>query len=137
MGEQYSKDILTSIKPVCSQPSIFTNGIESTEFQKEMTTISLDTSLSSIEMPPLIEMRELATRIPSGQCMLEYWLLVSRDSKFIVAAGVRKSSISLFSQSISALFHMCVGEKEKSNPKHPGLGLALISTIQDKIKTIL
>ena len=137
MGEQYSKDILTSIKPVCSQPSIFTNGIESTEFQKEMTTISLDTSLSSIEMSPLIEMRELATRIPSGQCMLEYWLLVSRDSKFIVAAGVRKSSISLFSQSISALFHMCVGEKEKSNPTHPGLGLALISTIQDKLKTIL
>lgn len=75
--------------------------------------------------------------------MLEYWFLVFRDSKFIVAAGVRKSSISLFSQSISALFHMCVGdmcgipEKEKSNPKHPGLGLALISTIQDKIKTIL
>jgi len=42
--------------------------MESAEFQKEMTTISLDTSLSSIEMSPLIQMRELATRVPSGQC---------------------------------------------------------------------
>lgn len=94
--------------------------------------------LSSIEMSPLIQTGELASRVPSGECMLEYWLLDPRDSKFIVASGVRRSSISLFSQCISALFHICVSDmcgipkKEKSNPSTQDL--AWHSSAQFKTK---